>query len=227
MENPSFRISGIHTVIGLTWHFQNKNQKACRLSELDPSKQSTSSKSKMQTAHQWPTVLDVVINSLRLQHISKYEYTINYLTPSSIRFTRFFLRGATAPSGPRFIVKPTRLHWEPPHSAGPPLDKRSARRRDLYISTHNTHKWQTSMPQTGFEPTTQASERPQDHVLDRTATEKGQNLSEYHIKISYENSVCIVQEIRLQNPPVRFEAIDTVNLLVTDFFFPNFSTPCI
>ena len=34
-----------------------------------------------------------------------------------------------------------------------PLDKWSARRRYLYLTTHNTHKTQTSTPSAGFEPT--------------------------------------------------------------------------
>ena len=34
-----------------------------------------------------------------------------------------------------------------------PLDKWSARRRDLYLTTHNTHKRQTTMPPAGFELT--------------------------------------------------------------------------
>jgi hypothetical protein len=51
-----------------------------------------------------------------------------------------------------------------------PLDEGPARRRDLYLTTHNTHKRQTSMPPVGFEPTILVSERPQTHALDRTAT---------------------------------------------------------
>jgi hypothetical protein len=39
-----------------------------------------------------------------------------------------------------------------------PLDEESARRSDLYLTTHNTHKRQTSMPP--FEPTIPVSERP-------------------------------------------------------------------
>jgi len=34
-----------------------------------------------------------------------------------------------------------------------PLDEWSSRRRDLYLTTHNTHNKQTSMPLVGFEPT--------------------------------------------------------------------------
>jgi hypothetical protein len=51
-----------------------------------------------------------------------------------------------------------------------PLDEGPARRRDLYLTTHNTHKRQTSMPPVGFEPTILLSKRPQTHALDRTAT---------------------------------------------------------
>jgi len=51
-----------------------------------------------------------------------------------------------------------------------PLDERSARRRDLYLTTHNTHNTQTSMPPVGFESTISAGERPQTHALDRATT---------------------------------------------------------
>ena len=51
-----------------------------------------------------------------------------------------------------------------------PLDEWSARRRDLYLTTHNTHNRQISMPPVGFEPTISAGERPQTHALDSTAT---------------------------------------------------------
>ena len=54
-----------------------------------------------------------------------------------------------------------------------PLDEWSVRRRDLYLTTHNTHNRQTSMPPVGFEPTIPASERPQTHALDRAATGTG------------------------------------------------------
>jgi hypothetical protein len=42
-----------------------------------------------------------------------------------------------------------------------PLDERSARRRDHYLTTHDTHNRQISMPPVGFEPTISADERPQ------------------------------------------------------------------
>jgi hypothetical protein len=51
-----------------------------------------------------------------------------------------------------------------------PLDEGPARRRDLYLTTHNTHKTQTSMPLVGFESTIPVSEESQTHALDCTAT---------------------------------------------------------
>ena len=74
----------------------------------------------------------------------------------------------------------------PPHSGGfldhtqrhtkvgrTPLDEWSACRRDLYLTTHNTHNRQTSMPPVGFEPTISAGEQPQTYALDRAATGTG------------------------------------------------------
>jgi hypothetical protein len=81
---------------------------------------------------------------------------------------RFLLPWRNSPSGPR-----------PPHCRGfmitlkhttlgrTPLGEWSARRRDLFLTTHNTHKRQTPMPPAGFEPTILASERPQTHTLGR------------------------------------------------------------
>jgi hypothetical protein len=40
-----------------------------------------------------------------------------------------------------------------------PLDERSARRRDLYLTTHNTHKKETSMTPVGFDPQYQKASR--------------------------------------------------------------------
>jgi hypothetical protein len=38
------------------------------------------------------------------------------------------------------------------------------------LTTHNTHKWQTSTPPAGFEPAIPASKRPQTQALDRATT---------------------------------------------------------
>ena len=54
-----------------------------------------------------------------------------------------------------------------------PLDEWSARRRDPYLTTHNTHNRQISMPPVGLEPAISAGERPQTYALDRAATGTG------------------------------------------------------
>jgi hypothetical protein len=56
------------------------------------------------------------------------------------------------------------------HTGRAPLDEGSGRRRDVYPTTHNTHKKQTSTGPARFEPETPASAWPQTHDLDRAAT---------------------------------------------------------
>ena len=56
-----------------------------------------------------------------------------------------------------------------------PLDEWSARRRDLYLTTHDTHNRQISMPPVGLEPTISAGEWPQTYTLDRAAIGTGIN----------------------------------------------------
>jgi hypothetical protein len=51
-----------------------------------------------------------------------------------------------------------------------PLDKYSVRHRDLYLTTHITHKRHTSITPREFEPTFPASEGPQTHDLDSAVT---------------------------------------------------------
>jgi hypothetical protein len=54
-----------------------------------------------------------------------------------------------------------------------PLDEWSARRRDLYLTTHYTYNRQTFMPPVGFETKISAGEWPQTDALDRAATGTG------------------------------------------------------
>jgi hypothetical protein len=69
-----------------------------------------------------------------------------------------------------------------------PLDKWSARSRDLYLTTHNTHNRQTSMPPVEFKPTTSAGERPQTNALDRAATWTGMFIScKLYISVKHNN----------------------------------------
>ena len=61
----------------------------------------------------------------------------------------------------------------------------SARRRDLYLTTHNTHKRQISMSPVRFEPTISAGERSQTYTLDRTSTGIGPSHSLRYINYDY------------------------------------------
>ena len=119
------------------------------------------------------------------------ENATNHAPPSSVKVTNswdiaflssflvfhflFFSFGATVPqwamasSFTRFLD-----HTQRRITVGrTPLVEWLARRRDLYLTTHNTHNRQTSLLPLGFEPTISACERPQTYALDRAATGTG------------------------------------------------------
>jgi len=78
------------------------------------------------------------------------------------------------------------MAWQPSIGPGPShyrgftitlnhtLYEWSARRKAIYLTSHTTHDRKTSMPPAGFEPAISASEWPQSHPLDRSATGNGQ-----------------------------------------------------
>jgi hypothetical protein len=95
-------------------------------------------------------------------------------------FTSIFLlsfHDARAPSVPgpshyrdlTITLRHTALGRNPP-------DEGSARSRDLYLTTHNTLRRQTSMLQAGFESAVTVSERPETHALDFAATDMGTSM---------------------------------------------------
>ena len=77
-------------------------------------------------------------------------------------FTFLFLTCTTAQCGPgpphslRFV---DHAQWHATVGRTP-LDEGSARRRDLYLKTHNTQNGETPMPPAGFEPAIPTSDRP-------------------------------------------------------------------
>jgi hypothetical protein len=81
-----------------------------------------------------------------------------------------------------------------------PLHEGPARRRDLYLTTHNTHKRQTSIPPVGFELTIPVNERPQTHALDRTATGIGTPLF-LHIEIKRQEISLYLPCLALMDTP--------------------------
>ena len=75
------------------------------------------------------------------------------------------LHWASASSFTRFLDHP-----DAAQSVGLLWTSDFARRRDLYLTTHDTHNRQTSMTPVGFQPTISAGEQPQTYTLDRTTT---------------------------------------------------------
>jgi hypothetical protein len=87
-------------------------------------------------------------------------------------FRRNSPKRARAASFLRFL---DHTQWHITFGRNPP-DEWSARRSNLYLTTHNTHKRQKYMPPAGFEPHISASGRPQTLALDRSATNSGLRL---------------------------------------------------
>jgi len=80
-----------------------------------------------------------------------------------------------------------------------PLDEGSARRRDLYLTTHNTQKRETSMTPAGFEPAIPANKRSQTQALDRAATVIGRLVLTVHQQ-GEASSMCSITRI----PPLPY-----------------------
>jgi hypothetical protein len=83
-----------------------------------------------------------------------------------------------------------------------PLDEWSASRRDLYLTTHNSHTRQPFMLPAGFEPTIPASERPQTYALDRAVTGIGCIFSYFYRNTTWLNvsllRICHVSSVSCQ-----------------------------
>ena len=110
--------------------------------------------------------------------------TFSNLPVFSIHHDRLFVFLALQPivvvfSQPGSGLQPPRFrgflltHNDEPQSVGLSWTSDQSVARDLYLTTHNTHNRQTSMPPVGFEPTILASDRPKIYALDRAATGTG------------------------------------------------------
>jgi hypothetical protein len=113
------------------------------------------------------------------------------------------------------------------------LDEWSVRRRDLYLTTLNTHNRQTSIPSVGFEPTITAGERPYTYALDRAATGTGyatvKKLNKEHILSSFAKqwllsskivTVCLVVRI----PSFRIELLSPTGRILMKFYIGNINS---
>ena len=91
-------------------------------------------------AHHFLHVSRIRVKSLTLRLLKSYIYIYIYMEHPFLMFLEHTQRRTTV--------------------GRTPLDDWSARRRDLYLTTHDTHNKQISMPPVGFEPTISAGERP-------------------------------------------------------------------
>ena len=89
-------------------------------------------------------------------------HSLYFVNTSPLHHTKFVVFEVAAPywarasSFTRFLD-----HTQRPTTVGrAPRNECSAQRRDLYLTTHNTHNREKSMPPVGFEPTISADERP-------------------------------------------------------------------
>jgi hypothetical protein len=81
-------------------------------------------------------------------------------------------------------------HTQRPTTVGrTPLDEWSARRRDLYLTTHNIHNRQISMPAVKFEPTISAGERLLSYALKSAASGTGSCINVFFKNLMYQSSV--------------------------------------
>jgi hypothetical protein len=117
-----------------------------------------------------------LIEAIRKENnFARNNFTLPSPPVNTLKFNEYiyiFFPMARQPLGGvgRLIFEASRSHIRHTTLSRTPLDELPARRRNLYLTTHNTHKRQTPMPPVGFEPTILVSERSQTHVLDRTAT---------------------------------------------------------
>jgi len=84
-----------------------------------------------------------------------------------IQLRLFFLSCLGCPIGPKPPHWGFEITFRYTAIGRTPPGQWSARRRDLYLTTHNTHKRQTSMPPVGFEPTISEGHLRQTYALDR------------------------------------------------------------
>ena len=104
-------------------------------------------------------------------HCGKKSANLNYNSPNTRKMldpSPTLPLGATASRGPGPQYRGFAIILGNTTLGRTPLDEWLARRRDLYLTTHNTHKTHTYMPAAEFENAIPTSEGPQTHAFDRT-----------------------------------------------------------
>jgi len=100
-------------------------------------------------------------------HNSLCFYTVAFMLSLTACLAHFRIHGSTAAGGPGpHCYRGCTITLRDSTFGRTSLDERSAQSRDLFLTTHNTHKVHTSMPPAGFELAVVASELLQTHALD-------------------------------------------------------------
>jgi hypothetical protein len=108
------------------------------------------------------------------------------------------------------IIKAPRSHLIRHTTLGKtPLNELPARRRDLYLTTHNTQKRQIFMSPAGFKPAVPGSERPQANAVDRAAT--GMCLLFVYLSL-FSQVIFLVLPVLLRVHPIA--TFDLMNLVI-------------
>jgi hypothetical protein len=134
----------------------------------------------------YAVVLDLPCQLLCGVAIFNFQVRVCPVLSDHFSFRDFFMYGWTAPVG-------LELLWASDWSL----------RLNLYLTTHNTHNIQTSMPAAGCEPGIPASERPQTHDLDRTTAGIGLGSTERSI---FPSVTFLCKSILIKNCKYRMKA---------------------
>jgi hypothetical protein len=97
------------------------------------------------------------------------------------------------------IIEESQPHLDALNSVGILFVNDQPELKDLYLTTHDTHKIDIHAP-AGFEPAIPANERPQTHALDRAATR-----NERHMYAAYYTATLI--EVLITSYPMTLMAI--------------------
>jgi len=131
----------------------------------------------------WSFISLQLVWTLSLGHLQDFkeeeEYKQNCVSWG--RKPPHFYHGTTPPPQCARASSLSRIHDHIRHTTvgRAPLDEWSDRHRDLYLTTHNNHNRETSMPPAGFEHPFPASVHPQTHSLDYAAPRIGRSPPHY------------------------------------------------
>ena len=132
-----------------------------------------------------------IVNCLQIdrtglrKYLKMHSYDAMFASPVAnvcgCQYLYNFRHGLAAPvSLGLLIAEVSRWDSDTPQSVGLLWTSDNFCRRYPYLTTHNIHKRQTSIPPAGYEFAAPASELPQTYALDRSAAEIGISIPYLH-----------------------------------------------